>query len=544
MVVTARAWNVGGYNTYATSNEVLVDPTLPSPGTVSMGVPINSASDWAMIGRVACNKEGVCHVAPLLGAGSGAAAGAIEAKVAHLRHLVIEAGSTEITTVVGEQLGVSWSGFNDNAGIRHYTLCIGKNRGEADVLACTDVGKYTSIVTGRLALQHLKSYYAVVTAYDGAGNTVSAFSRPVRVFSAAPAATTVTELDLLNTEMEVSYSSSCDRVVAMFRPFALKYCSSISYTWRLCILGDPTCIEELVAPSGSAVSTSPISVTGESFELEPGVLTWSEVHGVGCAGPSLETMTSTSGFVCDLTAPTSTGEPMLANECGSTSAVSFAGSMVLTWDGVFFDRESPIVQYDVCLEDSEATFNCESSQATWMPAALATTIELLLPEGVLPASAFTAVVRATNAAGLAEQAASNVLQFDESGPSPVVMTVQRLFLSSADTSTPDSNASDAAPPARCVLNQTSSLLVVWEDTSSEQTNYLLESFRLRANDTTTLEPATQPQAMGNLQTAILPPAIIDDGDSLVIHVTSTNKRACLSRFVLRCADRVLLNPAP
>ena len=122
------------------------------------------------------------------------------------------------------------------------------------------------------------------------------------------------------------------------------------------------------------------SALGESFELAPGVLHWSEVRGYGCGGDSMMSRSVSRGFVCDLTAPATSGKPLLENACGSSTKVADGNEMKLSWANVFLDRESPIMLYELCLHDTaDDASSCDSDDAVWTSAGLATSWPVQLP---------------------------------------------------------------------------------------------------------------------------------------------------------------------
>ena len=103
---------------------------------------------------------------------------------------------------------------------------------------------------------------------------------------------------------------------------------------------------------------------------------WSEVVGYDCSGEPNAVATQTHGFVCDPTAPTEIGEVSATNECGTTGRVRATGMLNVSWENVFTDPQSPLIRYEVCVEDKNAPTDCDAAGAEWIDVGLNTSHSL------------------------------------------------------------------------------------------------------------------------------------------------------------------------
>ena len=560
VVMTAVVYNAANQSVQAASNEILIDFTPPRAGTAVFGLVRNFASgavDWSRVAFVAC-PNARCHVQPYLGGSVDSAYSPdVQHQVStpssdwsqleqHLSHLIVH-GESSLPSVYGDQLAVSWREFGDNVGIHHYTLCVGTSPGATDVIACVDVGLVTAVVTGRIDLRDRRLYYASVMAHDAAGNTVESATPSIRAFLSAPRPTPVTELQLESTvstahKFAVGYTSQCEIAQVQWRPFSDLNCANTSYTWQMCTL-DGICREELVGQHGGQGNPRahlPVLAEGEGYALKQGVLAWSEIRAQGCAGASLQGVSSTVGFVCDLTPPTVHGGPIMTNTCGKQSAITT--QMKIDWQGVFYDPASPIIKYELCLEGVANAF-CKGSDAGWIDAGLATSMEMPVPNPSNSSSSMIkAFVRVTNAAGLMEITASNELPLDKFGPPQLTLKVLGRFVSllssdQAATSTsatgPDGYSGRQQPFTRCVLNQTVGIDVEWEVGVEEGREVTMSSVHGWLMPWTPIELHLQaePQLVANnTWGASAQLANVSDGEALFIEV-NVSDAACLSSTV-------------
>ena len=476
-VVTATACNVFGQCQTSGSNRILVDADQPSGGFVRDGLRMTD-DDWQDVLVLSC-VEGVCTTSPLL---TGRESDILrENTIAPMRVHVDAAadaslGDPRLLQYGPTTLAASWGGFADaSSSLGSAQLCFGAVG--AAVHACAVVPP-SGLAVAIVPVEDTLTYHATITVADIVGRNATLRSEGVQVLTSPPTPSTVTVTlptragasnQSASTQVETlgqrwqhaSYSPDCNALQVEWAAFTTQGCeSNTSYTWQVCD-GLGGCNAPLAIPHGALVAET------QSARLVPGRAYVSRITATGCSGTSSSAVSRS--VVCDDTAPVVQGVPSLATLTGDAIAPNIEAYVRVAWAGVFADGESLIRQYEVCLVRGGGSCPAGGFHTTGTN----TSAVLEVPTVEAATTSFSAVVRATNRAGLLALATSESIDVDHWAPAVGRLAVDGFVRGEGQS---------------CLLNRSSHILVRWQSSD--------EGSGLRSHEVTVHELTAQDGAEG------------------------------------------------
>lgn len=450
---TLTACNVKGQCTTARTPSLAVDRTDPTPGVVADALLVNE--DWEDVVELVCDGvPALCASGGLLIDGSSGALLPSQKKLDPLTQLAVSTAPTAMFKVAGKTLAATWSGFADiGSGLASAELCVGTSPGAANILEWTAVPLAGMAIMRGLALEERQAYYTTVRVHDHTGGSVEASGLGAMLFVAPPVAGQA-------AADSRPYVDTCGKIDVTWGAFTDASCESVMYSLQVCSPdGDckelPPLAQTSTWENETLVSPPVLRVesTSNSFML-PSVRYRTVVSAVGC-GRTVATSTST-GVVCDETAPNIIGEPTLRAADGS-AALTVGGQAFVSFQGVFHDAESPIRTVEMCLLPASADLlTC----GAWVSiGANSTSFTATLEQSRVLADALSlagqavVVVRVANAAGRTAQVATNEVLVSGSKPH---IEMQSFTVGGFDWQ------AQAGSAQLCALDRTESLVVRWE----------------------------------------------------------------------------------
>ena len=538
-VVTVTRWtNFDHFGWTATervvSNMLEIDNADPVAGTVVDGLLLSGVggiSAWEAVAVVACigGAHG-CTVAPLLEITDAPLVR--DRKVAPLQALTLLTANTalrdlssSLPTDPSDSTGrvlvaASWTNFTDSqSDIQRYDLCYGTFVGGDDVLPCTDVGLVTAAVLSVSRRGAPTTFYATVHATDASNRATAATSAGLRVFVPPVPATGSWVVDTDNTVPDNATQIGCTHAHVAFSAWSVDAsCTKVTYTWLLCDETGVNCaISDTIHATNPAV-TPTLNSQQHAILLVPGVRYYSSISASACDAVSSRSLMST-GFVCDESAPKITTRAVtLEATANGASALDPDGTARLNWEFVFFDKESQLHAFEVCLARAGANATaCASWTSTGGALSAVLQLSAMLPADVLVMGGqVEAHVRATNGAGLSSSATSNAVHVYVSPPGLGRLIVQGM----------SENVS-------CVLNGTSAVAVAWLP-DEESFSPGIATYALSVIESTSEHALLAERLVNSSTNATDVSFAAADGVTVRFRLVVTNMAAMSSTFEMDC----------